>query len=160
MSEDLNDINISNSRQVWIKLVEEERLKKEGIFSASNNNNNPDDKRPLYERLEEQRAKTREEETEKLKVANKSATLNEEDVNYLEEVERRKREHDMQVEMTEKALLLEYKRSKTTKKNPPMPTYSLSTPNVNGTLSSTFTGTKSIQKKRTTLGIVVKKKET
>jgi hypothetical protein len=115
----------------------------------------PADTRPLYEQLQEQRAKEEAQYLEKLKVQNRAATLCEEDVEYLEEIERRRREREFKDQQAEKEMLAEFKKQKR----------QLEVSEVNfepkmSPLSRTATngGKTELEKKRSAFGIAPKKK--
>lgn len=67
------------------------------------------DFRPLYERLQEERAREETEMMEKLKLSTRSAVLQAGDIEYLDDVERRKREREEEIENHYQAALLEFK---------------------------------------------------
>jgi 3-phosphoglycerate kinase len=70
------------------------------------------DTRPLYERLQEQKAKEDAEYMERLKGTNKTAALAEEDVIYLEDIEVKKRNREKQLEEEERNLVKEFKKQR------------------------------------------------
>lgn len=71
-----------------------------------------EDRRPLYDRLQEQRAKRHAEYLEGLKTANQAAVLLDEDVAYLESLEQHRQQQELARQREEEASLEEFKRQK------------------------------------------------
>lgn len=135
-------------RPSWHKVLQRDSERQESLERGTV------DRRPLYERLLEQRTKGDNEYLEKLKESNKTATLNEEDIKHLEGVEHRKRQHEAQLLEVERAMLADFKKKRELVRN--QETFSLE-PRLS--LEPAAIAAKSfVQKKRSNYGIAPRRK--
>ena len=137
---------MSQDKKEWEKVLKQDEELQSAVEQETV------DTRPLYEQLQEQRAKEEAQYLEKLKIQNRAATLREEDVEYLEELEQRRRERELGDQQVEKEMLTEFKKQKKQLEANLEPKISpISKTTTNG-------GKTELERKRSAFGITPKKK--
>lgn len=140
----------------WQAALERDKKRGEGAAANKGKDSDASDKRPLWMRLEEQRALEKEAMEREARKSKGVATLNEDDVKYLEEITQAKAKKDTEQRLLEEDMIKSaFSIVKKTKQKIPLTLSSTTTTN----LKSSNQGIAKADAKRKALGIVLKRKE-
>lgn len=101
------------SASEWDRVLQKDASQAAGSLSGTGEvAADEEDRRPLYDRLQEQRVKRHAEYLEGLKTANQTAVLLDEDVAYLDSLEQQRLQEELARRREEEASLEEFRRQK------------------------------------------------